>query len=359
MIDAEQPHGAAARPLQAEQMTQQRALARTRAAHDHADRQHKAAVEAHPDAAAAPGRRGYRRGRDSNPEEDLEGIENLDFSNYFEDGDVNGIHMLYRFQIIMTKNRSIPHILNQFDFYLCRTAWDGRTTFLTPRAAHAYRYMINIVNENNYSDVFCHRLAKYFTYGFSIVLPELDLEKVRAKLEEAAQSGGGGGGSDDGEEQPVYLELDRKTPYVYDPEAYGEPQKDDFDGIRFKVNSIHGNCVMVEKNSHVQKQLQNIEQLEIKHLQKIAQNQAAGDKPATNNALYISSLFCSLVSLLRYVSINSVPREPVGEERMPTPAQAFVSRASATRSTSSAWRAFSWPTMTARRSSSRPRRWQS
>jgi len=297
-------------------------------------RKHKAAVEAAAAAAAAGESaaaekskpRSRRQQQQANPEDDLEGIENVDFSNYFEDGDVNGVHMLYRFQIIMTKNPSIPHILNQFDFYLCRTAWDGRTTFLTPRAAHAYRYMINIVNQNNYSDVFCHRLAKYFTYGFSIVLPELDLDKVRAMIDEAAQGGDGHGSDDDSEgERAVYLELDRKYPYDLDDYE----QKGDFDGIRFKLNSIHGKCIMVEKNSHVQKQLRNIEQLEIRHLQKIAQQQAAGDKPATNNALYISSLFCSLVSLLRYVSINSVPYLVTDQPVVPSYQQAAPTAAAA------------------------------
>jgi len=274
-----------------------------------------------------------RQQQQADPAADLEGIENVDFSNYFEDGDVNGVHMLYRFQIIMTKNPSIPHILNQFDFYLCRTAWDGRTTFLTPRAAHAYRYMINVVNQNNYSDVFCHRLAKYFTYGFSIVLPELDIDKVRAMIDEAAAAAAQSDDADDassaGGDRAVYLELDRKHPYDPDDEEfYG--QKDDFDGIRFKINSIHGNCIMVEKNSHVQKQLRNIEQLEIRHLQKIAQQQAAGgDQPATNNALYISSLFCSLVSLLRYVSINSVPYLVTDQPVVPSYQQAAVPAAAA------------------------------
>lgn len=45
----------------------------------------------------------------------------------------------------------------------------------------AYKYMINIVNESCYSKLYNHRLLKYFTYGFSIVLPELDIKKIQNK----------------------------------------------------------------------------------------------------------------------------------------------------------------------------------
>jgi hypothetical protein len=106
-------------------------------------------------------------------------IENRDFSNYFEDGDVSGIRMAHRIQFVLTKNAGIENIFENFDMYPCRVAWNGIDTLFTDKSAKAYKYMINIVNENNYSELFNHRIAKYFTYGFTIVLPRLDLDKIK------------------------------------------------------------------------------------------------------------------------------------------------------------------------------------
>ena len=176
-------------------------------------------------------------------------IKNKNFSNYFEDGDVNGIRMLYRLQFILTKNKSIENILNGFDLYPSRVAFDGNNTYFTKKSEQAYKYMINVINENNYSTLFDHRISKYFTYGFTIVLPELDInfnEKI--------------------------LELGTN---------------------KFKIIYILNNCIMVEHNSHLFHQIQSIEALEQKNLD-------------NGNSLYKSTLFCSLVSLLRYIKINNV-----------------------------------------------------
>ncbi|AYV78949.1 MAG: hypothetical protein Edafosvirus57_2, partial [Edafosvirus sp.] len=185
-------------------------------------------------------------------ETDTEKIENVDFSNYFEDGDITGIKMSYRFQFILTKNNSIKSILNNFDFYPCRVAWDGKTTWFTDKSAKAYKYMINIINENNYSTLFDYRLGKYFTYGFSIVLPELDIDKIRNNK---------------------VLELGTN---------------------KFNLSQIDNKCILVEHNSHIANQLASLESLEKKSLE------------TDGRALYKSSLFCSLVSLLRYVKINNI-----------------------------------------------------
>lgn len=191
-------------------------------------------------------------------------IENRDFSNYFEDGDVSGIKMHYRLQFILSRNNSIEDVFQNFDFYQCRVAWDGKTTWFTEKSAKAYKYMINIINEKNYSDLFDYRMAKYFTYGFSIVMPELDLKKLQNKS---------------------ILNLGKNT---------------------FNISQVSGNCVMVEHNSHIANQLASLEALEKKSSEK------------DGKALYKSSLFCSLVSLLRYVKINDVSYLITGDIVMPT-----------------------------------------
>ena len=108
-------------------------------------------------------------------------IENKDFSNYFEDGDVTGIRMCYRLQFILTLNKNIENIFENFDMYPSRVAWDGKETLFTDKSEKAFKYMINIVCENNYSDLYNHRLGKYFSYGFSIVLPRLNMMKLSNK----------------------------------------------------------------------------------------------------------------------------------------------------------------------------------
>lgn len=178
-------------------------------------------------------------------------IENKDFSNYFEDGDITGIRMCYRLQFILTRNQGIENIFNNFDMYPCRVAWDGKTTLFTEKSAKAFKYMINIVNENNYSDLYNHRLGKYFSYGFNIVLPRLDMKKLS-----------------------------------------GQP-KFKIEKLTFKINNINGYNIMVDHNSHIEDKLKSIEKLEKKSMK-------------DGKMLYKSALFCSLVSLLRYVKINDV-----------------------------------------------------
>ena len=179
-------------------------------------------------------------------------VENVDFSNYFEDGDITGVRMKYRLQFILTQNNSINDVFKAFDLYPCRVAWDGNTTWFTDKSVFAYKYMINVVNKNNYSELFDSRLGKYFSYGFSIVLPELDINKVKNKR-------------------------------VF------KISKD----LTFNINLINGKQILVEHNSHVANKLESLGLLE----------QKSKDK---GKALYKSALFCSLVSLLRYVKINDV-----------------------------------------------------
>lgn len=178
-------------------------------------------------------------------------IKNRDFSNYFEDGDITGVQMKYRLQFILTKNKSIKHIFENFDIYPSCVAFDGKHTYFTNKSEQAYKYMINVVNERNYSTLFDHRLSKYFTYGFTIVLPELNIDSIRKK------------------------------------------QVFDIGKNAFNIIHVIGQSVMVETNSHLLSQLSSIEALEKKNLKE-------------GKSLYKSSLFCSLVSLLRYVKINNI-----------------------------------------------------
>jgi hypothetical protein len=198
-------------------------------------------------------RKRNKRGREMEVDEDsqiMKDLESRDFSNYFEDGDVSGVRMKYRLQFVLTRNKSIENIFDNFDMYPCRVAWDGKTTWFTSKSELAYKYMMNVVNEHNYSTLLEHRLSKYFTYGFSIVMPELDLNQL--------------GGS--------YF-------------AIGD--------LKFNIIQVNQNQILVEHNSNIAEKLESIEKLEKKNLE-------------SGKSLYKSSLFCSLVSLLRYVKINDI-----------------------------------------------------
>jgi hypothetical protein len=184
-------------------------------------------------------------------------IENRDLSNYFEDGDVTGIRIKYRFQFILLNNLSIEDLLGKFDMYPCRVAWDGNTTWFTSKSEFAYKYMCNIVNVNNYNSLFSHRLGKYFTYGFNIVMPELNIVKINDNMS-----------------------------------GYGNNEFK-IEDLVFNIINVDSNQIMVEHNSHIADKIASNEKIEQKNIVK-------------GKVLYKSFLFCSLVSLLRYVKINDI-----------------------------------------------------
>jgi hypothetical protein len=122
---------------------------------------------------------------------------------------------------------------------------------MTPKSFLAYKYMINVVDETKFSDLYHHRLSKYFTYGFTIVMPELNMELVS---------------------QLKHIKMGN---------------------VKFKIQGIDNQMVLIKHESNIEAQLKSIEALEQKNANK-------------GKALYKSSLFCSLVSILRYVKINKV-----------------------------------------------------
>lgn len=183
-------------------------------------------------------------------------IENVDFSNYFEDGDINGVRMKYRFQFILLNNDTISDLFSKFDMYPCRVAWDGKTTWFTNKSEFAYKYMINIVNTHNYSSLLSHRLSKYFTYGFNIVMPDLNFNKIENDI--------------------------KNNMNIFKIED-----------LVFNIIDQNDNQITVEHNSHIADKIDSIEKLEQKNIK-------------DGKVIYKSSLFCSLVSLLRYVKINNI-----------------------------------------------------
>lgn len=181
---------------------------------------------------------------------------NIDTTNYFEDLDKNGIRIKYRFQFILCKFDSIEKVLENFDMEPCRVAWDGKTTWFTEGSELSYRYMSNVVNEKilNTDE---YRLGKYFSYGFKIILPKLNMDKLKSNHD------------------------------------YLSEKKIKLCKLEFNVKGIDKQKIIVKHNSHIKKQLQKIEELEKKNIE-------------NGKYLYKSFWFCSLISILRYIRIQKI-----------------------------------------------------
>lgn len=183
--------------------------------------------------------------------------------NYFEDNDEHGVKMLYRLQFIMCKFDSIKSIFDTFDFFPSKVAYDGQNVYFTEKSLIAYRYMINEIRLFGGSDLFRHRINKYFKYGFSIVLPTTRRNWSLPNL----------------------------------GNKYNRAPKENKDAnigpICFAVRNVKNNMIYINHGSNYEKQLERNNNLE----QKAAE---------IGKVLYVSSLFCSFVSFLRYVKINEI-----------------------------------------------------
>ncbi|VBB18249.1 hypothetical protein YASMINEVIRUS_712 [Yasminevirus sp. GU-2018] len=184
---------------------------------------------------------------------------------YFEDGDEHGIRMRHRFQFVLCKYRTKNDVIKTFDMFPSKVLFDGEKVYFTEKSLRAYRYMINEIRLDGGSTLFKHRLSKYFKYGFSIVFPPNDRDwkgknhSNNYNLKDAKYQG-----------------LDEnKGP------------------LSFKIRKMYDNIIIVSHNSNIEKMLERNEQLE---------NSAKED----GQGLYISSLFCSFVSVLRYIDINGI-----------------------------------------------------
>jgi hypothetical protein len=195
---------------------------------------------------------------------------------YFEDGDSKGIRMLHRFQFILCKYDDKFGITQSFDLFPSKTVFDNERVYFTPKSLVAHQYMINEIMLDGGSDLFKHRVSKYFKYGYSIVLPPNHRNWY------------------DDRYQNMYNYVD--SCYDGNDENRGP--------ISFEVRRIIDNQIVISHNSNIEKMLERNEELEQKALD-------------NSEALYVSHLFCSFVSILRYVEINGIdhifPQLPIVE----------------------------------------------
>jgi hypothetical protein len=88
------------------------------------------------------------------------------------------ISMIHRFQFILSKFDTKLDVINRFDMDPSKVCYDGKNVYMTSKSHFAYKYMVNIIYEKEYSKMFDSRISKYFSYGFSIALPLLDIDKI-------------------------------------------------------------------------------------------------------------------------------------------------------------------------------------
>ena len=197
-------------------------------------------------------------------------------STYFEDGDSKGIRMIHRFQFILCKYDSKFGITQSFDMHPSKTVFDNDRVYFTSKALVSHQYMINEIMLDGGSDLFKHRVSKYFKYGYSIVLPP----NARNWYDDRHQNS-----------------------YNY-VDSYYDGNDENRGPISFEVRRVIDNQIVISHNSNIEKMLERNEELE--------QNALEDAK-----SLYVSHLFCSFVSILRYVEINGIdyflPHLPIVE----------------------------------------------
>jgi hypothetical protein len=206
-------------------------------------------------------------------------IEDINTNNYFEDGDRKGIKMKYRFQFILLENPKISDVLNRFDFYPCRVAFDGEKTYFTKGSVFAFKYMVNVVNESFYNTLYDVRLLKYLSYGFKIVLPMLNninnyhiIRKEKELKNKAFQDNYFG---------RKKIIIDNKLPVIK------------IGTNNFCPKKINNKTIYIDKTFHMNQTMKAKINVERKNL-------------ANDKVFYRSSEFCSLTSILRYIKIQNI-----------------------------------------------------
>lgn len=89
----------------------------------------------------------------------------------------------YKFQIILIKHDTVEEIFNEFDINSCCAMYYDNKMYLSQRAEHSFKYMMNTIDINCASPIYSGRVAKYFYRGFAIGMKEellkyIDYEKT-------------------------------------------------------------------------------------------------------------------------------------------------------------------------------------
>lgn len=95
----------------------------------------------------------------------------------------NKKEVTHKIQFILVQNQDIKSMFSNFDLNSCKVAFDGANVWFNKSSYDAYKYMINIVNEEMYTTTYDLRLKKYYDNGFAIVAPGLQLNEYTKMLQ--------------------------------------------------------------------------------------------------------------------------------------------------------------------------------
>nr|WBF70804.1 ankyrin repeat protein [Megavirus caiporensis] len=85
----------------------------------------------------------------------------------------------YKVQLIFRLYKSISEILHGFDLGSSAVGFDGSDIYFTSLGKFCHEYSCNIIDTTRRSTTYEYRLVKYFDRGFNIVLPKLNLSKLK------------------------------------------------------------------------------------------------------------------------------------------------------------------------------------
>lgn len=86
-----------------------------------------------------------------------------------------------KIQIILRLYTTKSEILHGFDMGSSAVGFDGQQVYFTGLGKLAYEYQCNVVDTTRRSNTYEHRLQKYYERGFKIILPHLDISKLRTQ----------------------------------------------------------------------------------------------------------------------------------------------------------------------------------
>lgn len=86
-----------------------------------------------------------------------------------------------KIQLVLRLYNTISEILHGFDLGSSAVGFDGKNVYFTSLSKFCYENMINIYDGTRRSTSYEYRLEKYLWDGFKIVLPNLDIKKLRTQ----------------------------------------------------------------------------------------------------------------------------------------------------------------------------------
>jgi hypothetical protein len=85
----------------------------------------------------------------------------------------------FEFQLIFRLYQTVSEILHGFDLGSSAVGFDGKQVYFTTLGKFCYEHSCNIVDTTRRSTTYEHRLEKYFDRGFNIVVPKLNMNKLK------------------------------------------------------------------------------------------------------------------------------------------------------------------------------------